>query len=141
MVLNMIEGIRSALIALLVCGAGGAIFYYLHTPLPWMLGSLTASAIAAIAGARWFLPPAARSFSRPVVGVLAGSAFTAEVVASALGWWDAVLLVVGQGLMVMLLGYLFFRRFAGYSRETAMFVSLSRPIALPIPSESRRLSP
>lgn len=117
----MFDRIVSALVAALVCSAGGAVFYFLHTPLPWMLGSLTASGLLAIAGGRWFLPPAARGLARPVVGVLAGSAFTADVVASAPGWWDAILVVVAQGLAVMLIGYVFYRRAAGYDRQTAMF--------------------
>ena len=55
--------------------AGGAVFYLLHLPLPWTLGALTAVALVAIFGPP-FKIPALTNIARPVVGVLAGSAFT-----------------------------------------------------------------
>ena len=36
---------------LLVCAAGGALFAWIHTPLPWMIGAIVAMAIAQMAGA------------------------------------------------------------------------------------------
>ena len=70
---------------------GGAIFKGLDFPLPWMLGSLTAAAIIAVAGLDWKLPSAARNAARPIIGVMAGSAFTAEVARSMVDWWEAIL--------------------------------------------------
>jgi membrane AbrB-like protein len=117
----MLEKIVNAMIAVAVCTAGGFVFTLLDAPLPWMLGALTAAAISAISGRRWFIPSQGRAFGRPMVGLLAGCAFTAEVLAAALGWWDAVLLVLVQGFVVTLLGYVFLRKVGGYDRQTAFY--------------------
>ena len=112
---------RSALIAAAICGLGGYAFFLLNTPLPWMLGSLTASAITAIAGGRWFIPAPARNVARPIVGVLVGSAFSASVVASIPEWWSAILMVLVLTVAITLAGYLFFRTVGGFDRQTAFF--------------------
>ena len=98
----MLEHIKSALIATAICSAGGYVFFLLQTPLPWMLGSLTAAAISAIAGGRWFIPILARNVARPIVGVLAGSAFSASVVASIPAWWSAILMVLALTVAITL---------------------------------------
>ena len=36
---------------LIVCAAGGALFAWIHSPLPWMIGSIVAMAAAQILGA------------------------------------------------------------------------------------------
>ncbi len=115
------EHIKSALIASAIFGAGGFVFFMLHTPLPWMLGSLTVAAITAIAGGRWFMPAPARNVARPIVGVLAGSEFSASVVASIPEWWSAVLLVLVLSAAITLIGYVFFRKVRGFDRQTAFF--------------------
>ena len=119
----MLAQIQSTLIAAAICTSGGVLFYFLHAPLPWMLGSLTAAALAAVLGGRWFIPSALRGAARPVVGVLTGSAFTAATFAGMLDWWDAILVVIGQAMVVTSLGYAFFRRFARFDRESSLFAA------------------
>jgi membrane AbrB-like protein len=119
----MLAQIRSTLIAAAICTSGAVLFYFLHTPLPWMLGSLSAAAVAAVLGGRWFMPAAMRGAARPVVGVLTGSAFTAATFAGMLEWWDAILVVFGQAIVVTSLGYVFFRRFARFDRESSLFAA------------------
>lgn len=101
---------------------GGAIFYALHFPLPWTLGALTAVALLAIFGPP-FKIPALSSIARPVVGVLAGSAFTPAVVASVLGWWDAFVYIIALSFLSTALGYLYFRTIGGFNRQTSFFAS------------------
>jgi uncharacterized membrane protein AbrB (regulator of aidB expression) len=113
------HNVRTPLIAAAICATGGFTFFLLHAPLPWMLGSLSAAAVTAILSGRWFLPATMRRAARPVVGVLTGSAFGAETAAAILDWWDAILLVLGQSLVVTLLGYAFFRKIGGFDRQTA----------------------
>ena len=115
------DKIRSALFAAVICTAGGAVFYAIHAPLPWMLGALAFAAITAVSGRRWFIPVEARVVARPVVGVLAGSAFTPAVVAASLQWWDSILLVLAQGVAVTLLGYVFLLKVGRFDRHTAFF--------------------
>lgn len=119
----MFNSVGIALVSLLIGGAGGTVFYWLHMPLPWTLGSLTASAIVAIAGGRWQMPMFARTFARPFVGVIAGSAFTPAVAAAALAWWDSILVVALYTILTTILGYFFFWKVARFDRTTAFFCS------------------
>lgn len=112
-----------AIAALIVGAAGGYVFLLLHTPLPWTLGSLTASAIVALAGRKWSLPGVAWNFARPCVGVLAGSAFTLPVIVALAGWWDVLLVLLVYSIVVTVLGSLYFQRVAGFDPVTAFFAS------------------
>jgi membrane AbrB-like protein len=102
---------------------GGVLFRELGFPLPWTLGSLTAAAIIAVAGLDWKLPSAARNAARPIIGVMAGSAFTAEVARSMVNWWEAILPLVSFLVLITLAGRAFFTRFCGFDRTTAFFAS------------------
>lgn len=119
----MADSIRNSLIAVVICSTGGAVFYLLHAPLPWLLGSLSAAAASAILGGRWSMPQAAGRTARPVVGLLAGSAFTAEVMAAAAGWSGFIALTLGLTVLMTLLGFLYFRKCAGFDRQTAIFAA------------------
>lgn len=98
-------------------------FYLIGAPLPWTLGSLAAVALVAVAGGRWVMPAPVREFARPVVGILAGSAFTPEVVASIGDWWGAIVFVAAYTLIVSALGWLFFRKLCRLDPVTAYFAS------------------
>lgn len=102
---------------------GGFLFRELGFPLPWTLGSLTAAAAIAVAGRDWKLPSTARNAARPVIGVMAGSAFTAEVAGSMLDWWEAFLPLVSFLVLITLAGRAFFTRFCGFDKTTAFFAS------------------
>ena len=119
----MLRAIATAAVALSIAACGGAIFFLLHAPLPWTLGSLTAAGIMAAATGRSLLQPQLRVVVRPVVGVLAGSAFTAELAAAILHWWGAILLVVAYALVMLFIGFLFFTRLARFDGATAFFAS------------------
>jgi membrane AbrB-like protein len=115
-----------AIRALLAFGSGcigGAIFKGLGFPLPWTLGSLTAAAAIAVVGLDWKLPSAARNAARPIIGVMAGSAFTVEVARSMAHWWQAILPLVAFLVLITLAGRVFFTRFCGFDRTTAFFAS------------------
>ncbi|MBM9595475.1 AbrB family transcriptional regulator [Roseitranquillus sediminis] len=109
--------------AFAVGALGGSAFWLAGLPLPWMLGSLTASAIVAVNGRPWLMPVAIRDLARPVIGLLAGSAFTPAVMASLPLWWPALLLVLCFTLASLGAGYFYFTRFAKLDRATAFFAS------------------
>lgn len=102
--------IVNALGALSIGSLGGAVFYLLGAPLPWTLGSLTAAGMVAVSGGRWLMPNPVRDVARPVVGLLAGSAFTAEVISSIGEWWSAIVFVALYCFIALFLGWLFFRK-------------------------------
>lgn len=119
----MIRLVRSTLLALMVGGTGSLLFVLLGLPLPWMLGSLTATAIVATLGRNWFVPLPIRDAARPVIGVMAGSAFTPAIVQVLPLWWPALLVVLGFTLVSVMAGFLFFVRVAGFDKVTAFFAS------------------
>jgi membrane AbrB-like protein len=103
--------------------AGGALFWLLGAPLPWTLGSLAAAAAIAVLGVGWDLPSAARNVARPIIGVMAGSAFTADVVVSMRDWWQAIVPLIAFLVLITFAGRLFFIKFCGFDRTTAFFAS------------------
>jgi hypothetical protein len=103
--------------------AGGFLFHLLGIPLAWTLGALAMAALVAILGGRWLMPAPLRNLARPVLGVLAGSAFSPTVIASMMTWWDAVVFVVLHSLLITLVGVVFFRRVCRFDRVTAFFAA------------------
>lgn len=117
------QKLLQAFVAFLIGGAGGAFFYAIGAPLPWTLGSLFAAAIVSIIGLPWRMPGPVRDVARPVVGILAGSAFTPAVIASIGQWWSAIVFVLIYSLVITGLGFLFFRRFCKLDPVTSFFAS------------------
>jgi membrane AbrB-like protein len=113
--------IVQSVLALLVGAGGGIAFYLLDLPLPWVLGSIAASATLALCRIGWAFPLIVRDMARPVVGLMAGSAFTAAVARSMLDWWPAVLVIVAASLISSWAGWLYFRRLCRWEPVTAFF--------------------
>ncbi|WP_075218035.1 AbrB family transcriptional regulator [Mongoliimonas terrestris] len=108
-------------LALLIGAAGGFAFHLIGAPLPWTLGALAFSGVAAVWGNRWPMPSGLRSFARPVVGVLAGSAFTPGVVSSMADWWPALIVIALYSVAISALGYFVFTRWVRLDPVTAYF--------------------
>jgi len=119
----MIKAILTMIAALAIAACGGAIFFWIHAPLPWTLGALSASGLVAVAGGPWLLRAQARTVVRPVIGVLAGSAFTAEILVSMLHWWSAILIVFIYAVTTLFIGYAYFRKIGRFDSVTAFFAS------------------
>ncbi|MCA1242091.1 AbrB family transcriptional regulator [Stappia stellulata] len=105
--------------------AGGGAFYLLNLPLPWVLGSLFASALVSqLSGFRPGLPPAWRNWAMVAIGTMLGTGFTPDVIARAGSW------VVSLAVMTLLsfafcgLAYAVFRRWGDMNRETALFAAM-----------------
>jgi membrane AbrB-like protein len=62
---------------------GGTLFYALSLPLPWMLGALVFTLVAAVANAPVAAPMRLRPAIVAIIGVLLGSRFTPDVLAQA----------------------------------------------------------
>jgi membrane AbrB-like protein len=100
---------------------GGALFWLLDMPLPWMLGAMAATTVAAISGVRVALMPRLRLVFVAILGVMLGSAFTPEVVKGIALWlgsfaWLALYVMIATALI-----WLFYRRLAKYDAVTAYF--------------------
>jgi len=115
--------LTSALFAIIVGALGGYIFHLLQLPLPWTLGSLTATAIAATLGRDWRLPTQFRDVARPCVGFLAGASFSPQVVGALIGSWPEILYVASYSLLITATGFFYFSKICRYDRTTSFFAS------------------
>jgi membrane AbrB-like protein len=112
---------RAKLMTLALGIPGGALFWLLNMPLPWMLGAMAATTVAAISGVRVALMPSLRLVFVAILGVMLGSAFTPEVVKGIALWfgsfaWLALYVVIATGTI-----WLYYRRLARYDSVTAYF--------------------
>ncbi|SLN50208.1 AbrB family transcriptional regulator [Roseisalinus antarcticus] len=82
-------------LAIVIGAVGGAAFWALAMPLPWMLGAMLCTLVAVLFGAPLKGPAAVRPVVIVVIGVMLGSSFTPEVFADVGSWlWSLAFLLV-----------------------------------------------
>jgi membrane AbrB-like protein len=106
----------------LALGAGGgAVFWVLGLPLPWMLGAITATTVVAVAGGRLAVADPLRTGMISVLGVMLGSAFHPGMLEQMARWGPSLCgLLAYVGLSTLLVAA-WLRRVAGYDPVTAWF--------------------
>ena len=114
-------GWRPVVLAFAVGASGGFLFSILGLPLPWMMGAMTATTVATLAGARLHAPHPLRNTMIVVLGTMLGSAFTPDILAKAAQWpWSLaallvfVVIVAGAIIAVLVRGF-------GFDLPTAYF--------------------
>jgi uncharacterized protein len=111
-------------LALCIGALGGWIFLHFRLPLPWMLGSLAFTLVAALLGVPMRAPKEVRPFMTAVLGVLLGSSFSTGMIDQALSWGFSLLMLVPYIALTGLVGVPYFTRIAGYDRITAYFSAM-----------------
>lgn len=106
--------------------AGALLARAAGTPLPWLLGPVVATGLAAIlglrvAGAPPAFPTPLRQLFVPVIGVSIGGAFTPALLAEAQVWGASLLALLLYVPLVHLLGLALCLRAGGIDRATAWF--------------------
>ncbi|MCB1511228.1 MAG: AbrB family transcriptional regulator, partial [Hyphomicrobiaceae bacterium] len=105
--------------------AGGLTAAYLRVPLPYMLGAIFVTMVAALAGV-----PVARPAKevvlpmRVVLGVMLGSTVTPELLDRVWAIAGSALLVPVFAIVSTAVGLVYYHRVAGYSREEAFFCAV-----------------
>lgn len=117
------------LAALLVGATGGALFHAAGAPLPWVLGSMAATAIASIAHWPISAGAATRRPMAAVIGVVLGSSFHPGLWRLAHEWWPALALLPVFLTTAGLLCVAWFRRVAKFDHATAYFAGMPGGIA------------
>lgn len=116
----------AALITLAAAVLGGALAQWVGLPLPWLLGSLLATAGLAIGNVKIFgqepgVPIVLRQIAIPVIGVMIGATVKGDIVHDMLGWWPSLLLLVPFALLVQLANFMVLWKLGRYDVATAFF--------------------
>lgn len=111
-------------LALVLGSLGGWGASALALPLPWMIGAMTATTVAAVAGAPIAMAQPLRTVMVAVLGVMLGSGFTPEILARLDEWAVSLASLVGYIALAGGAGLLYFRRVCGYDRVTAYFAAM-----------------
>lgn len=116
------KGYATALAAGVV---GASVFYLLHMPLPWMLGSLCGALVAAnMPGIHMLRPSKLASPVRAVLGVAIGGAFTPALLHESTQYLFSLALLLPFLIVTVWAGLLYFQKIVGFERRTAFFCSL-----------------
>lgn len=114
---------RARLLCLVLGALGGFVFQLLHLPLPWMMGAMTFTTVAAISGVPIALMPRVRMAFVAVLGIMLGSAFTPQII-DHLQFWAVSFAWLGLYVIVTtFLVRLYYTRIAGYDPVTAYFAA------------------
>lgn len=121
-------GILQVGLTLALALAGALAAEFLHLPLPWMMGPLIATALAALAGLRVRgrapgLTPQLRWIFIPIIGTGIASGISPDFLQQARGWWPSLVLMVPFILGLQLANFAIFRRLGGYDPATAWFAA------------------
>ena len=111
-------------LALLIGTVGGAAFYALNLPLPWMLGALFATMVASVAKAPILGPARIRPAVVAVIGVLLGSRFTTDFLEQASGWIGTVAILMVYVIVVAVVVVPFYRFVGKFDWVTAYFAGM-----------------
>lgn len=108
---------------LLAGSVGGAVFAWLNTPLPWMLGALFVTTCLALSGAELVLPQPLRRVMITVLGVMLGSAFHADLFDHITRWFATLAGMVAFIVISAGLAMWFFQRVGQLDPVTAFFAA------------------
>lgn len=104
--------------------AGALLFNVIDAPVPWLLGSLSATMFAAIVGVRLSMPRPVRNFGMMVLGTAVGSGFKPEIFAAATQWLPTLFAMTVVISLVTPVSYLIFRRLAKWTPNTALLAAI-----------------
>jgi membrane AbrB-like protein len=112
------------LLSLSLGAAGGAVFFLLSLPLPWMLGSMSIVLLAALTGmpvvsAKKIRPPMAA-----VIGVMLGSSFSPGMLDRLDDWVPVTIAAFVATLLSGCAGYIYLRYIAKIDHITAYFAGM-----------------
>ncbi len=108
----------------LLAALGGMLFAIMGLPLPWMLGAMAMTLVAAMWGAPLQAPEKLRPYTVAVIGVMLGAGFTTETFDQLTQWsLSLTFLVVCVVFQAAIVG-VFFVRMGRMSPVTALFAAM-----------------
>lgn len=110
--------------ALVVGVPAGALFSWLDTPIPWMIGPMVAVAACNLMGAKLLSPPYARQTGQVILGSAVSLYFTATVLAALAAHLGAIIASTLSAFVVGGLGALILSRLSGVDGKSTFFASI-----------------
>ena len=107
-----------------LCVSAGALFDWLKTPLPWMIGPLVAMALLNFSGARLRAPWGARQVGQIIIGTALGLYFTPVVAQQVVSFWHLLLLAALLAILTACVCAAFLSSVTDTDRTTAFFASV-----------------
>jgi uncharacterized protein len=118
------EALPRTALGLAIGTIGGAVFYLLNLPLPWMLGALFATMAASVAKAPILGPARLRPAVVAVIGVLLGSSFTPDIITEARAWIGTLAVLMAYVIAVAMVVVPFYRFGGKFDWVTAYFAGM-----------------
>lgn len=113
------------ILSLVIGLIGAIIFIYLELPLPWLLGSITAMAIASrftfipAKNPKILSPPA-----RSILGLMIGSAFTPSIIQYMGNYIVSLVMILPFVLIIAICGVYYYWKILGHDKLTAFFSAM-----------------
>lgn len=121
---SRLTAIARSLLGLAVGVAGGLLFEWLETPIPWLLGPLFAVACLNLAGVPATSPAGGRQTGQVILGTVIGLYFTPEIAGIVLAHLPWMILVAIVAIALGGFGAVVHMRFARLDGPTAFFGSV-----------------
>lgn len=118
------QNLLHLLATLAISAVGALVFNLLALPLPFLLGALTATLLGSLFGFKPKVPMWLFLTMLTILGVYAGSALDTELLAGLLRWPLSLTAMIVLVVLTTLLNTIYFERYAGFSRITAMFAAV-----------------
>lgn len=112
------------LLTLAIAAVGALVFNALSWPLPWMLGSLTATLVGSLLGFTPHIPMRLFTAMLLILGVYAGAALDPGLLFTVWHWPLSLIGMVVLVIATTTVNHWYFRRFAGFDSTTALFASV-----------------
>ena len=112
------------LMTYLVALAGAATFLYAGLPLPWLLGTLAACLVTALAGLPLRAEPRVTASMRTILGVAVGTSVTPALFHALPHMLASLALMPVFVITIGCIGYPFFRRVFGFDPPTAYYSAM-----------------
>lgn len=120
---------RSSYLAILIGFIGGYVGTLIHLPLPWLLGSLFANLIIAFTRLKITFSNKLLNPIFLLIGIILGGTLNVTLLHKVHLWFFSSLMMVLYVLLSTYIVYLYFYKFAKFSKSTSIFSSLPGALA------------
>lgn len=118
------------LIGLVAGAAGGALFWWLGLPVPWLTGAIAGGVAAMGAGVAVTVPRHLLTAAYIILGIQIGASVTRQTLAGIIHWPLSMALLALTLIAVTALCYRFYMRITKWDRATALFASLPGALSM-----------